>query len=123
MLPRFLCGQAVGSRFRHPKASTDPIFASHQLLRPGLAWQKMDVACAGVVHRQPAQRCSRQAVQNLNLMYGLRTDGCSEIVIKLGGAALEDKNTLQSALAPSLNWRRRHKVTVVHGGGAALTRT
>jgi acetylglutamate kinase len=47
-----------------------------------------------------------------------------KIVIKLGGAALEDKNTLQKCARAIVELAEDgHKVTVVHGGGAALTRT
>ena len=47
-----------------------------------------------------------------------------KIVIKLGGAALEDKDTLHKCARAIVELADDgHKVTVVHGGGAALTRT
>ena len=47
-----------------------------------------------------------------------------KIVIKLGGAALEDKGTLQKCARAIVELADDgHRVTVVHGGGAALTRT
>jgi acetylglutamate kinase len=47
-----------------------------------------------------------------------------KIVIKVGGAALEDKATLHKcALAMVELARDGHRVVVVHGGGNALTRT
>ena len=47
-----------------------------------------------------------------------------KIVIKLGGAALEDKSTLQKCAHSIVELANDgHRVTVVHGGGAALTRT
>jgi len=47
-----------------------------------------------------------------------------KIVIKLGGAALEDKGTLQKCAHAIVELANDgHRVTVVHGGGAALTRT
>ena len=47
-----------------------------------------------------------------------------KIVIKLGGAALEDKDTLHKCARAIVELAEDgHKVTVVHGGGAALTRT
>ena len=47
-----------------------------------------------------------------------------KIVIKLGGAALENKDTLHKCARAIVELAEDgHKVTVVHGGGAALTRT
>src|SRR3979411_990549 len=46
------------------------------------------------------------------------------IVVKIGGAALEDASTLRKcARAISDLVKDAHRVLVVHGGGAALTRT
>ena len=46
------------------------------------------------------------------------------IVVKIGGAALEDASTLRKcARAISELVNDAHRVLVVHGGGAALTRT
>lgn len=46
------------------------------------------------------------------------------IVVKIGGAALEDKATLQKCARAVVELSRDdHKVVVVHGGGTALTRT
>src|SRR5207237_4026028 len=47
-----------------------------------------------------------------------------KIVIKVGGAALEDKSTLQKCAHAIVELAQDgHRVTVVHGAGAALTRT
>ena len=60
LLSRFLCGQALGPRFRDAEAAANPVFASHQLLRPGLLpGQRRTPPGAGVLHRQPAQGRSR----------------------------------------------------------------
>ena len=48
-----------------------------------------------------------QAVQNMNLMYGCNEAGgpAVKIVVKIGGAALEDKATLHKCARASLSWR------------------
>jgi len=47
-----------------------------------------------------------------------------KIVVKIGGAALEDKSTLQKCAQAIVELARDgHRVAVVHGGGTALTRT
>ena len=47
-----------------------------------------------------------------------------KIVIKVGGAALEDKSTLRKCAQAIVELARdHHRIAVVHGGGAALTRT
>lgn len=47
-----------------------------------------------------------------------------KVVVKIGGAALEEKSTLNKcAHAVAELARDGHQVTVVHGGGSALTRT
>jgi acetylglutamate kinase len=46
-----------------------------------------------------------------------------KIVIKIGGAALEDKSTLRKCAQGIVDLARDgHRVAVVHGGGSALTR-
>jgi acetylglutamate kinase len=45
-----------------------------------------------------------------------------KIVVKLGGAALEDSALLQRAVLAIKQLADEHQVAVVHGGGAALTR-
>lgn len=45
------------------------------------------------------------------------------VVIKIGGAALEDKATMMKCARAVAEMARAHQVAVVHGGGAALTRT
>ena len=45
-----------------------------------------------------------------------------KIVVKLGGAALEDVALLQRAVLAVKQLAAEHQVAVVHGGGAALTR-
>jgi len=47
-----------------------------------------------------------------------------KIVVKIGGAALEDKSTLYKCAHAVVDLAKDgHKVAVVHGGGSALTRT
>ena len=47
-----------------------------------------------------------------------------KIVIKIGGAALEDESTLDKCARAVVEIAKDgHRVTVVHGGGSALTRT
>ncbi|MFY9648232.1 MAG: acetylglutamate kinase, partial [Terriglobales bacterium] len=47
-----------------------------------------------------------------------------KIVIKIGGAALEDKETLKKCAKAVVQLAADgHQVAVVHGGGSALTRT
>ena len=47
-----------------------------------------------------------------------------KLVVKIGGAALDDKSLVEKfARAISALCQAGHKVVVVHGGGAALTRT
>lgn len=47
-----------------------------------------------------------------------------KIVIKIGGAALEDESTLHKCARAVVEMARDgHKVVLVHGGGSALTRT
>ena len=47
-----------------------------------------------------------------------------KVVVKIGGAALEDKPTLQKCAQAVVQLSRDgHQVAVVHGGGGALTRT
>ncbi len=45
-----------------------------------------------------------------------------KIVVKLGGATLEDAALLQRAVLAVKQLAAEHQVAVVHGGGAALTR-
>lgn len=46
------------------------------------------------------------------------------IVVKIGGAALEDKSTMRKCAMGIVELARdSHRVAVVHGGGSALTRT
>src|SRR6266567_7256971 len=52
-----------------------------------------------------------------------RMKDCSTIVVKIGGAALEDAATLRKcARAIAELAQDGHRVAVVHGGGGALTR-
>ena len=47
-----------------------------------------------------------------------------KLVIKIGGAALEDKSTLRKCAHAVVELSRDgHRIAVVHGGGSALTRT
>src|SRR2546425_5461110 len=47
-----------------------------------------------------------------------------KIVIKVGGGALEDKSTLRKCAQAIVELARDdHRIAVVHGGAAALTRT
>ena len=47
-----------------------------------------------------------------------------KIVVKIGGAALEDKSTLRKCAQAIVGLAGDgHRIAVVHGGGSALTRT
>ena len=47
-----------------------------------------------------------------------------KIIVKVGGAALEDKDTLRKCAHAIVDLARDgHKIAVVHGGGSTLTRT
>jgi acetylglutamate kinase len=47
-----------------------------------------------------------------------------KIVVKIGGAALEDKSTLRKCARSVVELAKDgHRIVVVHGGGSALTRT
>jgi acetylglutamate kinase len=53
-----------------------------------------------------------------------RRRAAMKIVIKIGGAALEEESTLHKCARAAVEMARDgHKVAVVHGGGSALTRT
>ena len=45
------------------------------------------------------------------------------VVVKIGGAALDDRDLLRRCTGALAQLAREHQVAVVHGGGAALTRT
>ena len=67
-----------------------------------------------------------QAVQNMNLMFGFERERgpAMKLVIKIGGAALDDKELVNkfAKTIPDL-CGAGHKIVIVHGGGAALSRT
>ena len=47
-----------------------------------------------------------------------------KVVVKVGGAAIEEKSTLHKCAHAIVELARDgHHITVVHGGGGALTRT
>jgi acetylglutamate kinase len=47
-----------------------------------------------------------------------------KVVVKIGGAALEDKGTLRKCARAIVDLARDgHKIAIVHGGGGTLTRT
>src|SRR5437667_6790107 len=53
-----------------------------------------------------------------------RSGAAMKVVIKIGGAALEDESTLHKCARAVVEMARDgHRVAVVHGGGTALTRT
>jgi acetylglutamate kinase len=45
-----------------------------------------------------------------------------KVVVKIGGAALEDKHVLKDCARAITDLAQAHRVAVVHGGGSALTR-
>jgi acetylglutamate kinase len=45
------------------------------------------------------------------------------IVVKIGGAALDDRNLRRNCAKAIAELAQQHQVAIVHGGGAALTRT
>ena len=46
-----------------------------------------------------------------------------KVVVKIGGAALEDADVLMRCARAIADMAHEHQVAIVHGGGAALTRT
>ena len=80
------------------------------------------VSCLG----QPAQRRGRtsRAEYEPDVWMGRSGGTAMKIVIKIGGAALEDKDTLKKCAQAVVQLAQDgHQVAVVHGGGSALTRT
>ena len=124
---RVLRGQAVGAGFRRGAAAADQVFAEHELLRHRLlAFARRQASGAGFVPRQPAEgrggTGGAEHEPDVRLRRKSRT--AMKLVIKIGGAALDDKELVSSLpkTIPSL-CREGHKLVIVHGGGAALSRT
>ncbi len=127
VLPRLLQGEGLGKGFRHSQIAGDPVLGANQLLRsrllPRRGWTP---AGAGFMRRQPVERRGRTSSaeheSDVWLERGRRT--AVKIVIKIGGAALEDKLILRKCAKAIVELAQDgHRVAVVHGGGSALTRT
>src|ERR1039457_1321250 len=76
--------------------------------------------------RQPAKRRSGSsgAEHEPDVWFRPKRRVAMKLVVKIGGAALDDKELVAkfAKTLPSL-CREGHKLVIVHGGGAALTRT
>src|SRR5207302_717277 len=103
------------------------VLAAHELLRPRiLPGRRWATARADFLYRQSAQRCRWTGGSEHEPDACLGRVGRIElrVVVKIGGAALEDKTTLHKCARAVVDLAQDgHQVAVVHGGGSALTRT
>ncbi len=126
VLSELLFRKALGANFSDAQAAAGAVFAAHELLRPGiLPGGRPAAAGADFVYRQLTEGCGRtggaEYESDVRVERGRRT--AVTIVIKVGGAALEDIATLRKcARAIAELAQDGHRVVVVHGGGGALTR-
>src|SRR5262249_27067260 len=127
LLYEFLQGQAICARLFFAQAAGDSILSQYKFLRsrllPGSGGSPAD-------HRflrgQSHQRRGRPGGSKYEFDVWLerRRGTALKIVIKVGGAALEDEAALIKCARAAVEMARDgHKVAVVHGGGTALTRT
>ena len=126
-LREFLCRQAVGAGFWCGAAAADQVFAEHELLRHRLfAFAGWHAGGAGVVHRQPLEGRGRAggAEHEPDVRLRRKSRTAMKLVVKIGGAALDNKEVVKkfAKTIPGL-CREGHKLVIVHGGGAALSRT
>src|SRR5271170_2188717 len=117
----------MGASFCDAEAPADSVFFAHQLLRSWLLsrgrWSAFGV---GFLCRQLAQR--RRRTGSAEHESDVRMEGrgrfAVKIVVKIGGAALEDKARLRKCARAIVELAQDgHQVAAVHGGGSALTRT
>src|SRR5438270_200718 len=75
--------------------------------------------------RQPAEgRCRASGAEHEPDVRVAADGGIAvRVVVKIGGAAIEDAVALQACASAVTALAAEHQVAVVHGGGAALTRT
>src|SRR3954466_7623970 len=115
----------MGASFRD-QAAADPIFAADKLLRPRFR-SRARWAAPGhrLVPRQPDERRggAGRPKPECDVRMGRESRPRLKIVIKIGGAALDDAALRRGGAAAIAGIARDHDVAVVHGGGAALTRT
>ena len=125
---RVLRRRPMGSDFRAWQAAADSVLAAHELLRCGVStgpgWK---AAHRGVLPGQPDEGRGRPGAPEPERDVRLEREGgipVMKLVVKIGGAALEDKALLKKcAQAVADLAAEGHKVAVVHGGGKALTQT
>src|SRR5262249_125638 len=119
--------RAMGTHLRRAEAAADQVLPAHELLRhrlqPVARWP---TSSARLVPRQPRQRSSGPGgAEHESDVRFERTRGIAmKVVVKIGGAALEDKKLVQRfARAVAEFCREGHQLVVVHGGGVMLSRT
>src|SRR5690349_17856157 len=127
MSARLLRREALGAGVWGVAAAGDQVLAAYELLRHrifrGAGWQE-NRPC--FLSRQPVEGCvgARSTEHERYVRVGREGGFAMKVVVKLGGAALDNKEIVQkfaTSIASLAN--HGHKVVVVHGGGAALTRT
>ena len=109
------------------QSAADPARGAHELLRYRLparpGWPTMH---CHQLSRQPAEGRCRTGGAEPERNVRMAGDGriAMRYVVKLGGAALENAETLHGCAQAIVEMvRDGHQVAVVHGGGVALTRT
>src|SRR6185437_15094893 len=127
MPARLLCGEPDGTCSPGRTVAADPARGAHELLRCGLSagagWPTMH---RDQLSRQPVEGSCRTGSRKPERDERMGRNGrfAMRYVVKLGGTALENSETLHGcALAIVELVRDGHQVAVVHGGGVALTRT
>src|SRR5262249_44474064 len=113
-----LCRLAVGAHLSCRQTAADPVFAAYQLLRrrlcSGIRWYSPgDRLLSG----QPDERRGRTggAEHERDVWMERRGGAEMKIVVKLGGATLEDAALLQRAALAVKQLAGEHQVAVVHG--------
>src|SRR5208337_1413707 len=115
------------ARLRGRAPAADQVFGEHQLLRHRIcALAQWAARGAGFVPRQSFEGRRRSGSAELEPDVRLRRERgtAMKLVVKIGGAALDDKELVSkfAKTIPDL-CREGHKLVIVHGGGAALSRT
>src|SRR5580700_9072075 len=109
----------MGSDFSRAPASADSVFTPHELLRSGLLpGGRLKATGGGVMRRQPAERRCRASraehERHVRMERGRRF--AVKIVVKIGGAALEESATLRKCCRSVVQLAQDgHRVVVVHG--------
>ena len=125
-LREFLFGQTLGASVCDAEAAAVAVFAAHELLRPWvLPGGGRAAAGAGFLRGQSDERRGGTggAEHESDVWVGRAGGFAVTIVVKIGGAAIEDAATLRKCARSIAELAQDgHRVAVVHGGGSALTR-